>query len=251
MNWQAMNTDRSMHDASPSATARMVSRGGYSLLVSPEVAESALDPLIEKFRDAPPSAAGALAGRAGASALPIEGVATVVVKHYRRGGLLGRCNSRLYLRFGMTRAEREFALLNAARAVGINAPVPLLAAWRGRLVYQAWLAMRWIENDGTLATISVLDEDRVRRVSEALVAQIRLLIEHRIMHVDLHPGNVIVDRQDQVYILDFDKAATFHGSQNRLRDMYLHRWRRAVIKHGLPEILVEAVCLSLLRDFDG
>jgi aminoglycoside phosphotransferase (APT) family kinase protein len=105
-----------------------------------------------------------------------------------------------------------------------------------------------------------------------------MLILNGIKHVDLHPGNVLVDGTGQVFLLDFDKAffilndenspfllslkeqAHAPDSQNmlssreimrevlflrRLRDFYLRRWRRAVIKHGLPDYVSETMCLRL------
>jgi len=37
----------------------------------------------------------------------------------------------------------------------------------------------------------------------------------------------------------------FGGSPFELRDLYLRRWRRAVIKHGLSPMLTELMSLSL------
>jgi 3-deoxy-D-manno-octulosonic acid kinase len=79
--------------------------------------------------------------------------------------------------------------------------------------------------------------------------QLYLLIEEGIYHVDLHPGNVLVDNNHNVYVIDFDKARCWTGPKNELRDLYLHRWRRAVIKHNLPETLSEIACLHLRYNF--
>ena len=76
-------------------------------------------------------------------------------------------------------------------------------------------------------------------VMKAVIKQVSILIKNKILHVDLHPGNVIVGNQNQVYLLDFDKASIFPGEKNALRSRYLRRWNRAIQKHGLPEILSE------------
>jgi predicted unusual protein kinase regulating ubiquinone biosynthesis (AarF/ABC1/UbiB family) len=65
------------------------------------------------------------------------------------------------------------------------------------------------------------------------------LAENRILHVDLHPGNILVDTRPQVYIIDFDKAVTTAYHSSKLRQRYIRRWRRAVIKHELPLFLHE------------
>ena len=56
-------------------------------------------------------------------------------------------------------------------------------------------------------------------------------------HVDLHPGNILVTDNDQIFIIDFHKARMFNGSKQKLMNKYCARWKRAVKKHGLPEIL--------------
>ena len=67
------------------------------------------------------------------------------------------------------------------------------------------------------------------------------LVQNKILHVDLHPGNVIVDPEGKVYLLDFDKGRIFRGSRQRLQERYFARWKRAVIKHGLPAMLIECL----------
>jgi 3-deoxy-D-manno-octulosonic acid kinase len=71
----------------------------------------------------------------------------------------------------------------------------------------------------------------------SVIEQISLLIQNDILHVDLHPGNVVVDVQEKVYLLDFDKGCVYHGNRQKLKDRYLARWQRAVKKHRLPEML--------------
>ena len=44
-------------------------------------------------------------------------------------------------------------------------------------------------------------------------------------------------RNEQPYIIDFDKARIFRGSGKRLAEKYRKRWQRAVRKHGLPDSL--------------
>ena len=72
-----------------------------------------------------------------------------------------------------------------------------------------------------------------------VIKQVSMLIKNNILHADLHPGNVIVDNQNQVYLLDFDKGGVFPGDKNALKTRYLRRWNRAIQKHGLPEMLSE------------
>ena len=84
----------------------------------------------------------------------------------------------------------------------------------------------------------------------SVIEQISKLIEHRILHIDLHPGNVIVDDKGRALIIDFDKGRFFNGSRDKLRNLYLQRWQRAVSKHGLPAMLNEMIWDGLFGNAD-
>jgi len=72
--------------------------------------------------------------------------------------------------------------------------------------YHAWLVTREIEHAQTLAELSVKDLKRTEKALEKLEGQIELLINNSILHIDLHPGNVLMDGSGKIYIIDFDKA---------------------------------------------
>lgn len=190
--------------------------------------------------------AGVLGGRIGVSTLEVDDLGMIVIKPYRRGGLFGLCNKEWYLRTGgPTRAAEEFRLLSEVRALGVNAPEPLGWVSQGGVVYRAWLMMRELQGTRTIAEISRSDEERLADLIPSVVDQIARLIEHRVFHIDLHPGNAVVDQAGVVHLIDFDKAVRFRGSAEELRDRYLTRWRRAVIKHQLPEVLCELMAVGL------
>jgi 3-deoxy-D-manno-octulosonic acid kinase len=201
--------------------------------------EVQLNQLIGFFSQPPAVSGAVLSGRNSAGHHQLEPFGAVVVKHYKRGGLLGRLVRDRYLKWGKSRSQLEFEFLQKARELGINAPQPLLFASRGRLIYRAWLVTSEIKKPLSLARLSVDDELRTRQVMASVIEQISRLMDNRIMHVDLHPGNVVVDSQDQVFLLDFDKGKIHRGNKIKLRDRYIKRWQRAVSKHGLPEYLTE------------
>ena len=80
---------------------------------------------------------------------------------------------------------------------------------------------------------------------QSTAEQITLLVRNNILHVDLHPGNVVIDDRRQVYLLDFDKGRIYRGSREKLKDRYIARWRRAVDKHRLPDMLNDALRTEL------
>jgi len=220
-------------------------RGAVAL--SPEIA-TALTSLFEITPSERPISV--LGGRGAVTFGELPGIGRVVVKHYSRGGWLRHLISHFYLRLGAYRAQTEFELLSIARVAGVNAPEPLFWAYKGGLIYRTWLVTREIKNKHTLAELSLLDEERTSLALKRLTEQVQRMIENHIFHVDLHPGNVLVDDSGAVFIIDFDKASQICGSRNALRDSYLTRWRRAVIKHSLPEIVSEGMCLGLRKQFD-
>jgi len=211
----------------------------YRFGFSGNLTESQLRSLADRFHgsDNPPVAV--LGGRTAVTPARLDDVGSVVIKHYRRGGLLRHLNKRRYLRFGRSRAQREFELLNIVAELNVNVPQPIAFASCGRLFYEAWLITRAIRQPVSLAFLSRQDADRTSRAMESVINQTSALIQHQILHHDLHPGNVIVDAADKVYLLDFDKGRYYHGSRQRLKIRYLARWQRAVIKHDLPEFLTE------------
>lgn len=195
----------------------------------------------------PDEPASVLGGRRSVSYISLPPLGRVVVKYYTRGGLFGLLVSHRYLKLGSVRSELEYKMLETVRKLGVSAPEPIGFLWSGGLFYRTWLVTREIEKRSTLAELALKDEELARAAVDALVKQVNILLEHGIFHVDLHPGNVLVDQQGQVFLVDFDKAAHFGGKRGALRDRYIFRWRRAVIKHRLPDILSEMVCLGLKR----
>ena len=188
---------------------------------------------------------GPLGGRGGISAGEIPGLGRVVVKRYLRGGLMRRLVARFYFRFGKPRPRREFELLEKVRSLGVLAPEPIAYATRGFLLYEGWLFMREIPEHSRLSDSHILELHGADTLVHEVARQMRVLIENGLLHVDLHPGNILVDAEGAVHVVDFDNAHPYRGTQRELRDQYLRRWRRAVIKHELPETLSELMAMEL------
>lgn len=212
---------------------------------------SSLLTLVRECQKKTPANSSSLGGRGAIVYGTVPSIGEVVVKGYSRGGFLRRFIERSYLRIGSTRSQLEFETLTQVRELGVNAPQPIAFAHAGSVVYRAWLIMKRIEGERSFADISRQDEDLLRSLSSLLVSQLAILIRNKIFHVDLHPGNVLVDKTGKVFLLDFDKAIPFRGRPNALRDHYLRRWRRAVLKHDLPDIVSEGVCAGLRENFEN
>ena len=186
-----------------------------------------------------------LGGRSSVTIARVEGIGSMVVKYYTRGGLLRHMVKRRYLRCGKTRCQIEYELLQKVRGLGVSAPEPIAYAYRGGLFYKGWLATREIKQQQTLAELSCADEEHAHIVMKEVINQVAVLIKNNILHVDLHPGNVLVDSGDRIFLLDFDKARLSRRNKDRLRNHYTNRWQRAVIKHRLPKMLSEMMRAGL------
>jgi len=207
--------------------------------------DSQLRTLTGLFHHPGPSGVSVLGGRTSLTPAQLNGIGSVVIKHYRRGGLMRYFIKQRYLKLGKTRAQIEFEMLQVVRNLGINAPEPVAYAHRGCIFYQAWLVSRAIKHPLSLALLSLKDEKKTRQAMESVIGQISLLIQNDILHVDLHPGNIVVDGADQIFLVDFDKGQIHPGSKEKLRNRYLTRWQRAVTKHRLPDILTDLLLAGL------
>lgn len=193
-----------------------------------------LDQLIANFQIPRQATRMPLSGRLRMPSTILEPFGTVVVKCYRRGGLMGRFNPWHYLVWGPTRSEREYYWLQRMRHLGIHAPTPVVAAHRGRMVCRCWLVTRKIAAAVSLAQLSIERPDMLERALSDCGRQIDILVENRILHPDLHPGNVLVGTNGKAWLIDFDKTSVYRGGRQRLVTSYRQRWQRAVCKHGLP-----------------
>lgn len=213
--------------------------------VSDDVATRLVQVLQGGFEEAPQGPRGTLGGRGYSRVFEVEGLGRVFIKRYSHGGLLRGVTGGKFLCMGPNRSMSEYLMLETVRQLGVSAPKPLLYVIKGSYFYSTWLVMEEIPNSRTLVDVSQNEAELVPQVMDQVAQQVRILVKNRVCHVDLHPGNVLVSQDNQVSIVDFDKAYIFTGSCSALCDFYLRRWRRAVIKHGLPPVLSECMSLTL------
>jgi tRNA A-37 threonylcarbamoyl transferase component Bud32 len=220
----------------------------YHLGSSNAVSERQAREIVRLLHEAAPDAGPGLEGRIGVIRGAIEGIGAVAVKSYRRGGAIRHILRKRYLRFGKTRAQREYEMLCHVRRLGVSAPEPVAFAWRGGLFYTAWLVLREIRGAVSLAEMSRTGSDRLAQVFPEAAEEIRRLIRLKLFHADLHPGNLLVDGSGRVFLVDFDKSRTFSGDPQSLKAGYLSRWERAVRKHRLPQAVSRMLRSELERD---
>ena len=183
-----------------------------------------------------------LGGRSQLASFDLPGYGPVVVKPYLRGGLIRHLNRRTHFRWGkISRPQAEFDRLNQVRKIGVNAPEPVAVITRGNRIYHGWLVTRFIDGCRSLAEMCRKDPSGSKAVLEDIRRQVSLLIDHQILHPDLHPGNVLIGPDARVYLIDFDKTRTDIHDPEKLRSFYQHRWHRAINKYRLPTWLDETM----------
>jgi 3-deoxy-D-manno-octulosonic acid kinase len=213
-----------------------------------DLTDQLMGQLIRLFNTPTNAVDSPLGGRSSVTIAQLEGIGSVVIKHYTRGGIIRYIVRRSYVKWGKTRSQLEYEALQKVGSLGVNVPEPIAYAYLGRFFYRAWLVTREINQQKTLAELSRIDEGQARIAMKEVVTQVATLIRNNIHHADLHPGNILVKNADRVFILDFDKSSLSKGNRNKLRDKYLRRWRRAVAKHQLPGMLSEMMSAGLRSD---
>ncbi len=153
------------------------------------------------------SVSRASAGR-GSVALIDADARSMVLRHYRRGGLMAKISTDRFLWRGAerTRPFRELRLLQAMRREGLPVPVALAAGFRRHnFSYSAYLLMERLLDMQSLA-------ERLQQAPlgiplwVAVGRCIRRFHAAGICHADLNAHNILLDTDDQVWLIDFDRA---------------------------------------------
>ncbi len=161
----------------------------------------------------------------------------VLVREYRKGGLLRLIRGRRFL--GAWRPLKELVLHRRLEALG----VPVCEAvgcvvLRGALGWRGFLLMRerpeavdleaWLY--GVPVAAAVPPREILRRAGRA----VRRLHDAGVSHPDLHAKNLLVTGTGRVLVLDLDRAAACdHPLDDEARLRNLARLGRAIEKHRL------------------
>jgi len=153
-------------------------------------------------------------GRGGAWRVELPGGLRVVVRFYRRGGLVARVVRDTYVG-PRPRPLHELAVTVEARRRGVPAPEVLGARVEGGLVYRGALVTAEVPHARTLfAALSEADGEGARC---ALAARAGLAVarlhDAGVYHADLNLTNLIVSSQGahDVVVIDFDRARVGAG----------------------------------------
>ncbi|URL02072.1 3-deoxy-D-manno-octulosonic acid kinase [Avibacterium sp. 20-126] len=160
------------------------------------------------------------------------------LRHYYRGGLLGRLNKDRYWFSDLqhTRSFAEFHLLNKLHQEGLPVPKPIgarIIKGKTGICYQADLLSEKIENAQDLTVL--LQHHSLPAESWQQIGQlIRQLHDRQICHTDLNAHNILVQHfatpEQKYWLLDFDKCTEKSGNSWKAKN--LARLHRSFNKEG-------------------
>lgn len=131
-----------------------------------------------------------------------------VLRHYYRGGLIGRLVNDSYLFTGQnnTRAAKEYALLQLLEELKLPAPSPVgFIVKRKGMIYQADILSTRIKNTQDLVTLlatKTLSNEVWFNIGEVIAK----FHKFGIYHHDLNSHNILIDEENKVWLIDFDQG---------------------------------------------
>lgn len=132
-----------------------------------------------------------------------------VLRHYQRGGLLGKLVRDTYVFSGedLTRPFMEWRLLDKLAANNMNVPRPAAARFcRRGTFYNADIITVRIPDVMSLAEY-IGAEDRDEAFWQSVGAEIWKFHKAGVYHADMNAYNIQVDKDGDIWMLDFDKGA--------------------------------------------
>jgi len=165
------------------------------------------------------------------------------LRHYRRGGIFGKIVKDQYWfkNWQQTRSYQEFTLLTQLRLAGVHVPKPIAAsAVKRGLFYRADLLSEKVPNARDL--VDILQE---KPLSQALYynigREIRKMHDTGVNHTDLNIHNILVDEEQKVWIIDFDKCCVQEGDNwkwsniDRLKRSFMKEQKKRNIQWTMAE----------------
>lgn len=159
------------------------------------------------------------------NALPDKKRDDWVLRHYYRGGLMGKINHDTFLwqPIRQTRAYRELALLEHLEQLKLPAPRPVAGrvSYRG-CCYCADIITTTLKDCQTLTDYLVEEQGLHKKnntrkktafpIWKALGKLLARFHRHHIFHADLNANNILINAQHDIYLIDFDKGKVMPDS---------------------------------------
>ena len=158
-----------------------------------------------------------------------DGVGHKVLRHYYRGGMIGRVmeDTFLHVAEAKSRAMAEFTVLLKLYRRGLPVPRPCAARMvRSNLVYRADIMLSRITDAKDLVAV-LKERELTQQEWQQVGSTIRRFHDAGLYHADLNSHNILLDKHGKVWLIDFDKchfrqsgAWTRENMQRLLRSFY-------------------------------
>ncbi|WP_158972537.1 3-deoxy-D-manno-octulosonic acid kinase [Paraglaciecola sp. L3A3] len=149
-----------------------------------------------------------------------------VLRHYLRGGLVGKILDGQYVFTGLhrTRAWKEFNLLHHMANLGLPCPTPIAAQIkRVGLYYQADIILCKIPQAKDVFNI-LLEKSISPDIWQKIGQTIAKFHQQQIYHHDLNIHNIMLDHNNKAWLIDFDKCSVKQGEKWKSANLSrLHR----------------------------
>lgn len=155
------------------------------------------------------------------------------LRHYRRGGLIGRLIQDRYLNTGyrQSRVYREFALLAHLNRLGLPAPRPVAGlVQREGPFYRADLLIETI--DGAQDLVGLLSKGALDKAGwQQIGALVHRFHAAGVWHADLNAHNIMRDQDNNWWLIDFDRGQLRRPAE---------RWQQANLQRLLRSLHKES-----------
>ncbi|MGL5336255.1 MAG: 3-deoxy-D-manno-octulosonic acid kinase [Enterovibrio sp.] len=161
-----------------------------------------------------------------------------VLRHYRRGGLFGKLvqDSYFFTGFNRTRAAKEFALLQFLREKNLPVPRPIAArAVRCGAFYRADILLEKIADAHDLVFV-LKSAPLAKAVYQQIGRVIKKMHNAGVCHTDLNIHNILIDRHELCWLIDFDKCGVRKGEGWKAQN--LARLKRSFVKECSREAIL-------------
>lgn len=154
-----------------------------------------------------------------------------VLRHYHRGGLIGKILSDGYCYTGLkrTRAYQEFVVTQSLFDQGLPVAKPMAGqVVKHGLYYQADLITAKIDRARDLVKVlssESLNVDAYHKIGK----MIRQFHDVGLWHADLNIHNIILDGENQLWLIDFDRCH-FRKKDEKWMKSNLDRLKRSFLK---------------------
>ncbi len=175
---------------------------------------------------------------------------SLIVRKYYRGGVVQKLTRDFYFRLPLFsnnyRPTREFEILNKLHSANLPVPNPIayIIQHCSSFRYQGFIVTEEIlPSKNMLDSVDSESIENLKIFSKAAGEVAHMILNHNVFHPDLHLGNVLIQNDSKVYIIDFDKAKIF---PHRKRKFYalkiIKRWLHSCLRHHINKIAYNPFC---------